>query len=136
MSLYTPTQLTFPSENNTYTLAPGALGYFSIVVPAGHALIVSLNQLLANQNSYPQDFSMKGWISKLAGGNSAITNPEAFSRWFLTTYQKTVVTLFDNTTNLGPYDGIAIGLAPNAYCLNVLNVVNETNSFALDITEI
>jgi len=132
--LYEKIELTYPSETNKFILPPGILGYFPITLGAGQILTFSMNQLILDPLHLPQDFSMLGWFSGLfPGGPSIIYTPEYLSRWHLTALQKRIIQIFDSSADIFPTEPASIGLLPGTYWLNILNLVNETNYFALNI---
>lgn len=131
--LYPINVLIYPSMYNQFTLNPGSLGVIQIVLNSGGSMVLEMNQLIYNPHHMPQDFSMRSWISMQQGGNPVVDAPPA-SSWLLTALQKRIITIYDAFAGIGPYEGISIGLTPGNYWLNVLNLVNETNSFFLEIT--
>ena len=130
--LYESFLFEYPTEYNKYTLLPGTLGYFVINLAPMQSLTLSLNQLIPNPHHLPQDQSIRSWISTLIGGQSVVYSPESLNHWNLTALQKRIIQVYDST-NLSATQDLAIGLTPGSYWLNVLNLVNETNYFALNI---
>jgi len=132
--LYKTIELSYPTETNKFILPSGVLGYFPVTLEAGKALTFSMNHLILDPLHLPQDFSMRGWFSrKVPGGVSVIYTPESLSRWHLTALQKRIIQLYDSSSNIEPTQPSSIGLLPGEYWLNILNLVNETNFFALNI---
>jgi hypothetical protein len=131
--LYPIVEFALPTEGeDAYnTLPSGNLGVFPITLPVGGVLRVFLNQLIADRNNLPQDLSLRGWISTQKGGNPVIDSPSAASTWTLSPLQRRVVVIYDMMDEAPLADGILLGIMPGAYWLNVLNLVNEANSFTL-----
>lgn len=131
--LYKTIELSYPTETNKFILPSGVLGYFPISLEPGKLLTISMNQLILDPLHLPQDFSMRGWFSKSPGGVSVVYTPESLSRWHLTALQKRIIQIYDSSSDVEPTEPSSIGLLPGTYWLNILNLVNETNFFALNI---
>lgn len=136
-SIYNIIELALPvGEEDVYnTLPSGSLGVFPITLPQGGVIKIFLNQLIADRNNLPQDFSLRGWISPQKGGNPVIDNPSTLASWAITALQRRVVVLYDMLDEAPAVEGVLIGILPGAYWLNVLNLVNEANSFTLAYRE-
>jgi hypothetical protein len=132
-SLYQINVLTYPGIRNQFILPPGVLGVIEVDLVPGTSMVLTTNQLIPDVSHMPQDRTMLAWISDMKGGNPVVTTPPE-SGWHLTALQKTLITIYDGTAGLGPYDGMSISLLPGTYWLNVLNLVNETNGFFYDFT--
>jgi hypothetical protein len=134
MGLYQITEFDYPAPLNQFTLPPGVLGVIPLVLESDATLTLTMNQLQPNPIRLVQDRSILGWVSTQQSGNPVIDNPASLANWHLTSLQKTIIILYDALSELGPFDQPAISLMPGSYWLNVLNLVNETNSFFLEIT--
>ena len=128
--LYQLTELSYPGFHYQNTIPPGGLVVISIEVPPGGSVQLTMNQMVRDPLHPSQDYSIRAWLSPIRGGNPV---PDAASMWTLTALQKRIVYAYDATANLGPFDGICLDVLPGNYWINVLNLVNETNSFFLEL---
>ncbi len=131
--LYQPLTLTYPAPYNQFALPPGVLGLVQLSVNQGDDFRLVMHQVFPDTVHLKQDSSLRGWISTVPGGNP-IQNSMNFTEWHLTTLQKRIIGVYDN--NIGqeePYDFPSFGLSPGIYWLNILNLVNESNAFFLEI---
>jgi hypothetical protein len=115
------------------TIPSGQLGVIPFTVASGGHIVLTMNQLIADPDHRPQDFSMRGWISNQQGGNPVIDSPAADANFNITAMQKRIVVVYDLLSDAPATEGINIGVLPGSYWLNILNLVNEPNSFALEI---
>jgi len=116
------------------TIPSGKLGVVPVTLGQNQTIVLVMNQLFYDTNNLPQDFALRGWVSTQQGGNPVIDNPASQAQWPITGLQKRVVILYDMMAEAPVIDGIYLPLMPGAYWLNILNLVNEDNSFALEIT--
>jgi len=130
--LYNVVPLTYPSQYNQFTVPSGSLGVFRLPLASGQAMVLQMNQLLPDPRHFPQDMTMRCWIANSAGGNPLPVDSNA---WILTALQRRIITVYDAFAGLGPFEGITVDLAPGTYWLNILNLVNESNSFYLEIDQ-
>ena len=129
--LYQVIEFTYPTTFNQYVLPPGQLGVFRIDLSVGQVINLQMNQLIADPTHAPQDQTMRCWISNQQGGNP---KPVDNRHWHLTALQRRIITMYDVFSGVDTPEGIPVDVAPGAYWLNILNLVNETNSFYLEIT--
>ena len=134
--LYAITEFTYSEQSNRYTIPQGGLGVVAFTLAPGGALALSMNQLAWDTLHLPQDQSLRGWISVAKGGNPVVDSPIGANHWSLTMLQKRVIVVYDMMGPAPETEAVSISLMPGAYWLNVLNLVNEANSFALDITPV
>lgn len=128
--LYATTEFTYPVPYNQFVLEPGRLGLIELEVVSGEKITLLMNQLIPDPLNQPQDRSIRCWISDQKGGNP---QPNDTNSWILTPLQRTTIWVHDALTDFVLVDGIKIDVMPGRYWLNVLNLVNETNAFYLDI---
>lgn len=132
--LYQSLVLDYPAVLFQNTLPSGVLGLVALTVPSNGYLKLAMNQLMPDPLHTKQDRSIQAWVSTAQGGNPVVDSPINVSRWHLTALQRSIMYLYDaNDPSLGVFEAPSIGLMPGAYWLNVLNLVNETNSFHLEI---
>lgn len=123
----------FDIDSGHFTIDSGKLAFKRVVLGAGQQVKVSLRQLIPNPHDKPQDRSMRAWFGKAAGGRSLMESTP-FDSFNLTALLETKFTLYDEEHGVVPSDhGIAIPAKRGIYILNVLNLVNEQNTFAVDV---
>ncbi len=121
-------------EEGRYTLPSGTLGVLAITVPTAGVIQLVMHQLIADTTNLPQDHSIRAWVSTQKGGNPVIENPVSAAQWTLSALQNRVITVYNLMGNYVPDDEhVSIGIPPGDYWLNVLNLVNEANSFAVEV---
>lgn len=129
MALYPIIQFAFGS--GPYLLPSGTLGVFPITIAPGETLTLDMRQLVGDPEHLPQDQSIRCWISPKQGGMSV--SESATSRWHLSALQRDIVQVVDGLTVAASETGISIPVTPGTYWLNVLNLVNQKNSFSVEI---
>jgi len=130
--LYPTTTITYPG--GPYKLPPGNLFVLQIDLAVGQTATLVMRQQAPDPTHLPQDLSIRCHISHKPGGGSVIENPPNAASWHLSGLQSDAVVLYDVSTLEEPeWNAIKIGLMPGRYWLNVLNLVNESNTFSLDI---
>jgi hypothetical protein len=130
--LYVITDFTYPQDYNQFTLDSGKLGCIQLVLESGGSIELVMNQLRISEYHHPQDLSIRCWLSDQKGGNPL---PDATNQWILSALQRRVIAVYDTFAGLGPFDEkIQVALPPGTYWLNVLNLVNESNSFFLTVS--
>ena len=114
-------------------LPSGNIGLLPLTLGAGQVITISLKQIITNPQNLPQDRSLRVWISEQPGGRS-LTEATTISALTLTALNTTVIKLvaFQQETEEG---GHIVSALPGQYWLNVLNLVNEANSFAIVIEQ-
>lgn len=132
--LYQSLVFDYPAVLFQNTLPSGVLGLVAMTVPSNGYLKLAMNQMMPDPLHTKQDRSIQAWVSTSQGGNPVVDLPINVSRWHLTALQRSIMYLYDaSDPSLGVFDAPSIGLTPGPYWLNVLNLVNETNSFHLEI---
>ena len=129
--LYPTINFTYPSSNGRYDLPSGNLGFFPLVVPEQTYLNLTMAQIILSELQIPQDQSIRCWISQTKGGANVDYTQQL--TWHLTALLHHTIAVYDQA--LPPPTGftLAVPVAPGNYWLNALNLVNESNSFALVI---
>lgn len=114
-------------------LPSGNIGLLPLALGEGQVISISLKQIITNPQNLPQDRSLRAWISEQPGGRS-LTEATTISAINLTALNSTVIKLvaFHQETSEG---GHIVAALPGQYWLNVLNLVNEANSFAIVIEQ-
>lgn len=123
--LYPTTTVDLAAMPAMNLLEPGSLLVIPLTVAPGSGLLCSMLQL-----SPTQDYSLRGWLSRLPCGLFLPTNT---SYWHFDRYNEQQVAIYDRARDplpatLGNLYPLAV--APGAYCLNILNVVNSENIFS------
>lgn len=114
-------------------LPSGHIGLLPLTLEAGQTISISLKQIITNPQNLPQDRSLRAWISEQPGGRS-LTESTNITAAHLTALNTTVIRVL--APGAAPEtDGFNIPALPGQYWLNVLNLVNEANSFAIVIEQ-
>lgn len=123
----------FEIDNGHFTIDSGKLAFKKVLLREDHQVHVTLRQLIPNPHDKPQDRSMRAWFGKTAGGRS-LMELTPFDSFNLTSLLETKFTLYDESNGIIPsHHGIAIPASRGIFILNVLNLVNEQNTFAIDV---
>ena len=94
-------------------------------------IVIHLKQIITNPQNLPQDRSLRVWVSEQPGGRSLTENTSAASA-HLTALHTTTINVIP--AGVEPYEnGINVVAMSGQYWLNVLNLVNEANSFAIEM---
>jgi hypothetical protein len=82
-----------------------------------------------------QDRSIQCWVSSLPIGQSVVQQPYSAANWIASRNNRMVVAVYDlESPAPEPYE-ILIPTTPGLLYLNVLNLVNSSNEYALRLTE-
>ena len=107
-------------------LPAGKLGIYNINVQPLTALMISMMQI-----AQTEDFSIRGWISTQAGGQSIVSGT---NQVFPLIRLPTVYIIYDPAMILTIPDGaVGIPAAPGNYILNFLNLANAENIFSFKV---
>lgn len=114
-------------------LPSGNIGLLPLTLADGQVITIRLQQVIVNPDNLPQDRSLRAWISEQPGGRS-LSEATNIAHVTLTALNASTIRLVANhqETNEG---GLNVGAMPGQYWLNVLNLVNEANSFAIIIEQ-
>ncbi len=112
-------------------LPSGHIGLLPLTLADGQVIEISLKQIITNPQNLPQDRSLRAWISEQPGGRS-LNEATSIPALNLTALNNVIIKLvaFHQETDEG---GLIFPALPGQYWLNVLNLVNEANSFAIVI---
>lgn len=118
-------------EGRLNELPSGHIGLLPLTLASGQVITLLLKQIIADPQNLPQDRSLRVWISEQPGGRS-LTESTTNASAHLTALNTTVIRLFANGEE-PETQGFNVAAMPGQYWLNVLNLVNEANSFAIEI---
>lgn len=112
-------------------LPSGHIGLLPLALGQDQVITINLKQIIVNPQNLPQDNSMRVWVSEQPGGRSLSESTNIVAA-HLSAIRMTTVRLL--APGLDPEaEGFNIPAMPGQYWLNVLNLVNEANSFAIEI---
>jgi len=109
--------------NGMQMLPSGALAISPFTVANGQYV-----KMVAIQTAPTQDFSMRAWISRLPEGPSEGTNH--YTRHWPINRIAEIVVIYDRNLPVPDIVGRLIAVDPGDYYVNILNLVNEENSFS------
>lgn len=112
-------------------LPSGNIGLLPLDLEQGKPIVINLKQIITNPQNLPQDRSIRVWISEKPGGRS-LTEASTITTLTLTALNVTTIKLVATWDEVEEGGSIVTAL-PGRYWLNVLNLVNEANSFALEM---
>lgn len=124
-----PFILTTPNADGSYKVNPGSGRAFSFDVPSGGSVKAIVVQTMLAQ----QDFSLRCWISAVMADATVSPLPPNHSLWPANRLPHPQIIIYDEA--LPRPDGLTCAVTPGTYFLNVLNMTNAKNSFAVLLTD-
>jgi hypothetical protein len=130
MALYPIIEFDYPSSNARYDLPSGNLGVIKLDLQAGQKITLVMGMLIYDNMKLPEDLALRAWISKTQAG-SPFVEQHSLTFWQLSTLLRDVVVLHADDVTVT--DDRAMSAEPGIYWLNILNMVNATNTFTVNL---